>query len=256
MEAPLVTVIMPAYDSGSYIKEAIRSVMAQTWDNWELLVLDDGSRDDTCAQVQKLAAEESRIRLLYNGENLGAAKTRNRGLELAQGEFVALLDSDDRWHPQKLARQLQLLAETGADLCYCAYAIIDDAGGQSRKPYTVPERVDMDTLLRENVIGCSTVVLRRAALGENRFCTDFYHEDYILWLQLLQQGLRAVGCTEILADWRYRPDSRSFDKLRSAQNRWRIYRQHLKLPFLRSLGCFVGYTVAGLRKYLPFSRKS
>lgn len=254
MNTPLVTVIMPAYNSGRYIVEAIRSVMEQTWECWELLVLDDGSRDDTCALVQALAEEDSRIRLLPNGENMGAAKTRNRGLDLAQGEFVAFLDSDDRWHPQKLERQMDRLAETSAALCYCSYAIVDEAGETTHKPYTVPEQITFRQLLKENVIGCSTVVLRRDALGANRFPTDFYHEDFVLWLRLLQQGHRAVGCSEILADWRYRQDSRSFDKFHSAQNRWRIYRRYLKLPLFRSVGCFAAYAMAGLRKYLPFSR--
>ena len=105
-----VSVIMPAYNAAAYIEEAIRSVMAQTYGAWRLLVLDDGSADDTVGIVQRLAAEEPRITLLRNAENLGAARTRNRGWDLCDEGYVAFLDSDDRWHPEKLAAQM---AEAG-----------------------------------------------------------------------------------------------------------------------------------------------
>ena len=113
---PQVSVIMPAYNAGRFLEKAIRSVMAQTVTNWELLVLDDGSSDDTLIIAQRLAQADSRIRVLPNECNMGVAKTRNRGLDLCRGEYVALLDSDDVWYPQKLEAQLALMRETGADL--------------------------------------------------------------------------------------------------------------------------------------------
>lgn len=250
MENTLVSVIMPAYNAGDYIEEAIRSVMAQTVTDWELLVLDDGSTDDTREKVAALAAEDPRIRLLPNEKNLGAANTRNRGFDLCRGSFVALLDSDDCWKPEKLATQLALLERTGADFAYSSYAIVDAEGRQTKRDYIVPEQVSFDSLLRENCIGCSTVLLRREIVEQYRFAPDFYHEDYVLWLRLTQAGLRGVGCRQVLVSWRYIANSRSFNKKNAAKNRWRIYRDYLKLPLWKSALVFCGYVTASLKKYL------
>ncbi len=244
-----VSVIMPAYNAGKYIEEAIRSVMAQTLTDWELLVLDDGSTDDTCALAAALAAEDPRIRLLPNERNMGVARTRNRGFDLCRGRYVALLDSDDVWLPEKLERQIALLEKTGADFTYCSYAIMDEKGDRAKADYLVPEQVSFESLLRENCIGCSAVLLRRECLREHRFTPDFYHEDYVLWLELTRAGFRGVGCTQVLARWRYIAGSRSFDKKNAAMNRWRIYRDCLKLPLWKSAWVFCGYVTASLKKY-------
>lgn len=249
IKRPIVSVIMPAYNAGAYIEVAIRSVMAQTVQDWELLVLDDGSSDDTCAVVQRLAEEDQRVKLIRNPENLGAAQTRNRGFTLSVGEYVALLDSDDVWMPEKLEKQLAEMEQKGADFSCTSYAVIDGDGNQAKTDYLVPENIDYDRLLWENVIGCSTVVLRRELIEKHQFCPDYFHEDYVLWLQLLQQGYRAIGCTQVLAQWRYIATSRSFNKVKSARNRWKIYRNYLKLPLLQSIRLFCAYAVAGFRKY-------
>lgn len=247
---PLVSVIMPAYNAGRFLEAAIRSVMAQTVTDWELLVLDDGSSDDTLSIAWRLAREDCRISVLPNEHNMGVAKTRNRGFDLCRGEYVALLDSDDVWLPHKLERQLRRMEQTGADLCYCSYAIVDANGEKSRPDYLVPPQTDFDKLLRENVIGCSTVVLSRKVIDNHRFETDFYHEDYVLWLKLLRSGFRAAGCTEPLVHWRLIENSRSFNKRKAAGNRWRIYRDYLQLPLGKSVLAFAAYGAAGLKKYL------
>lgn len=248
-QQPMISVIMPAYNAEQYIEAAIRSVMAQTVTDWELLVLDDCSTDHTCAVVEGLAAADSRIHLIRNERNKGVARVRNQGFDLCRGEYVALLDSDDEWHPEKLERQLQRLQATDAHLCYCSYEVIDGEGNRARADYLVPEETDFEKLLRENVMGCSTVLLRRELIEKYRFNTDFYHEDYILWLQLLKDGYRAVGCGEILARWRLIETSRSFHKGNAAKNRWKIYREYLKLPLLKSLLVFGAYACSGLKKY-------
>lgn len=249
MNDPKVSVIMPAYNAARFVETAIRSVMAQTLTQWELLVLDDGSQDDTCAIVSCLAAEDPRIHLIPNEKNMGVAETRNRGFELCRGEYVALLDSDDLWLPEKLQQQVEKMERENADFSYCAYNIIDVDGNIAKSDYHVPQYVDFDGLLRENVICCSTVMLRRELTKTHRFDEQYYHEDYILWLDLLRAGCKGVGCTDILAQWRFVANSRSFDKLRSAQYRWQIYRKYLGLPFFKSVAMFARYALAGLRKY-------
>lgn len=246
---PLVSVVMPAYNGARFIEAAIRSVMAQTMPEWELLVLDDGSADNTCAIAEGLAAEDARIRLLPNEENMGVARTRNRGISLCRGRYVAFLDCDDCWLPHKLELQLERMRQTGAGLCYCSYGIMDQHGERSRRDYLVPETVDLKGLLRENVIGCSTVVLDLERLGDVRFRTDFYHEDYVLWLTLLQEDCLAAGCPEVLARWRLVENSRSFNKIHAAKSRWNIFRKCMGMSVGESLAAMVPYMLAGLRKY-------
>lgn len=255
MTEPLISVIMPAYNAERFIAEAICSVQTQTYENWELLILDDGSSDQTCSIAEKFARQDSRIRLLKNEKNMGVARTRNRGFDLCRGELVALLDSDDVWHEDKLARQLDLLRRSGADLAYSSYAIVDLSGQKVRADYIVPEEVGFRELLKENVIGCSAVLLRSELLEKNRFLPDYFHEDYVLWLQLLRDGHRAVGCREVLVNWRFVENSRSFNKKRAARNRWRIYRSYLQLPLHRSLWAFGHYAVRCLRKYRSKAEK-
>ncbi len=246
---PIVSVVMPAYNCEKYIEAAIRSVISQTFTDWELIVLDDGSNDGTRDIIERLAAEDERIRSMPNAKNMGVAKTRNRGIDLCRGRYVALLDSDDVWRRDKLDSQIKKIQVENADLCYCSYAIIDSDGINAKKDYMVPGKIDFTELLKENYIGCSTVLISREVLGEKRFLTDYYHEDYVLWLDLLRCGASAVGCTETLAEWRYVRNSRSFNKKQSAKNRWDIYRNHLKFSRAHSFRLFLVYALRGIRKY-------
>lgn len=253
MAVVTVSVIMPAYNAASYIETAIRSVMGQSFTDWELIVIDDCSRDATVEIVTRLASEDRRITLLCNEVNMGVSKTRNRGLDLARGRFAAFLDSDDVWHPEKLKVQLECLKRTGADFAYCSYAIVNAEGEKVKADYIVPENITFESMLRRNDIGCSTVLLTAPIVQKYRFGSGFYHEDYVLWMQLLRDGYQACGTVEILVDWRFIENSRSFDKRKSAKNRWLIYRNYLGLSFVRSVWAFSGYAVSGVKKY--FSKK-
>jgi len=249
MTQPLVSIIMPAYNCEQYIEIAIRSVMQQTHESWELLIIDDCSADSTYSIVQSIAQEDSRIRCTRNSTNMGVAKTRNRGLDWAQGDFVAFLDSDDLWHPEKLAVQLCHMINERADLSCTSYAIVDEKGRVSKSAYIVNGDISFRSLLNENTIGCSTVLLSSEIARKFRFVTDFYHEDYCLWLSILQDGYHAVGCSEVLTDWRLIANSRSFNKRKSAMNRWRIYRKHLRLSLPKSIRAFISYAWGGWKKY-------
>ena len=247
--APVVSVIMPAYNAERFIEEAIRSVITQTVTDWELLVLDDGSTDDTAQIARKLAEEDSRIRFLPNKSNMGVARTRNRGFDLCRGQYVALLDSDDIWLPEKLEKQLVLAQTTGADVVYCSYGIMDETGRKLCDDFFVPPAVDFDQFLSRSVISCSTALLSKKIVDQYRFVADFYHEDLVLWLQLLQDGYQARGVETVLAKYRVMQGTRAANKFKSALNRWRIYRRHLGLPMGRSLSLLVEYALMGIKKY-------
>ena len=254
-DRPLVSVIMPAYHAEEYIEAAVSSVMHQTVSDWELIILDDGSQDGTYAVAQRLAVNDGRIKLVRNEKNMGVARTRNRGFALCCGQYVALLDSDDVWHPDKLEKQLARMEQTGAELSYTAYAIVDGDGKKVRADYLVPQWTTFEQMLKQNVIGCSTVMMTAQIAKTHEFIPEFYHEDYVLWLQLLRSGCKAAGCTEVLVDWRYIENSRSFNKQKAAKNRWRIYRENLGLSIPKSVWLTANYGIAGLMKYFRFPGK-
>lgn len=247
--SPAISVIMPAYNAQRFIEKAIRSVMAQSFPDWELIVIDDCSGDETAAIVEELAREDSRITFLRNEKNMGVAATRNRGLDLCRGDYAALLDSDDLWYPQKLERQLQLARETEADIVYCSYGIVDENGEKKCADFLVPEKTDFEAFLTKAVISCSTALLSRNIVDSYRFGTEYYHEDLALWLQILRDGRTARGVTEVLADYRVMEGTRASNKVKSALNRWPIYRRLLGFSVPKSAKLLWQYAVLGLIKY-------
>ena len=248
-DIPIVSVVMPAYNAERYIEEAIRSVQAQTMENWELIVVDDHSADGTAALIQTFADQDSRIRPIFSRINRGAAGSRNLALDVCSGQYVAFLDADDVWHPQKLEKQLERVRETGADIIYCSYAMIDEYGRKCHADFIVEDRVDLKKMLARSVMSCSTVLLRASIVREKRFSIALYHEDYVFWLDLLRSGFTAAGVTEVLASYRIIRGSRSFNKLKSAKNRWRVYRDYLRMPLIPSMKAMACYTFNGLKKY-------
>ena len=223
--APLVSVIMPAYNAEKYIEEAVSSVLSQTYKNWELLILDDCSSDCTAEIAEYFASLDTRIRLLRNPQNMGVAKTRNRGFDIAKGEWIALLDSDDVWHSDKLEKQMAVAGRAGADIIYCSYALVNESGAHL-SDYIVPETTSYDAMLRESVLSCSTVLLRQLILREHHFSAEHYH--------------RVVN------------GSRSSNKFKSAKYRWEIYRDVERLSLPRSAQAFLTYALHGMRKHRRF----
>ncbi|MDO4490585.1 MAG: glycosyltransferase family A protein [Lachnospiraceae bacterium] len=247
---PLISVIMPAYNAEQTIEKAIRSVCSQTYSNLELIVINDCSSDGTAELLSTMAQQDSRIHFHTNEHNLGAAGSRNRGIGLCQGAYTAFIDSDDFWYPEKLERQLTCMEKNRASICYTAYGILDAEKNELVKVYHIPERTDYTGLLKENVIGCSTVMMDTELLKRHMFQPGFYHEDYALWLKCLKEGAVAAGIDSLLVEWRYIPDSRSGNKLRSAAKRWEVYRNSEQLSLGKSLYYFSFYFINSIRKYL------
>lgn len=245
----LVSVIMPAYNAQDYIGYAIESVQKQTVDDWELIIIDDCSSDDTCDIVEEYCKNDNRITLYKNEKNMGVAYSRNRGFDLSKGQYVALLDSDDYWHSDKLERQIDLSEKTGAEVIYCSYEMVNENGEKKCEAFIVPEETNYDKMLCESVISCSTALLKKETIEEHRFLMDYYHEDYVFWLELLRSGYKATGNTEILAAYRLLDGSRASDKRNAAINRWKIYRNSEKLPLFKSIKVFCAYAFLGLKKY-------
>ena len=245
--APVFTVIIPAYNCEETIEQSLRSVLNQTVRDLHVLLIDDGSTDHTLERAKTAAQGDERLEILRNEQNLGVAETRNRGLNQARSRFIAFLDADDIWVRDKLARQLAQLDRTKADLCYTAYALIDSSSNPLGRTYHVPPTAGYQDLLKENVIGLSTVLLRADSVGSLRMNQQYFHEDYEFWLNLLRRGCRTTGLNLPLVF--YRLGGRSENKLIAAKNRWLIYRGSQQLGLLPACKYMAFYAYHGLRKF-------
>jgi teichuronic acid biosynthesis glycosyltransferase TuaG len=239
---PAVSVITPVWNAADTLAATVASVRAQSLPDWEMLLIDDGSTDGSGALAARLAAEEPRLRLLGWAENRGAAAARNAGIGAARGRFVAFLDADDLWRPEKLAVQLDYMERTGAAFVFSAYRRID-AAGRPLGRVSVPARVDHAALLRSNVIGCLTAVYDAAHYGPVEMPDLRRRQDYGLWLRLLARGAPAHGIDAVLADYRVRPSSLSGNKLAALAATWTLYREAAGLSRPRA-GWFLAQNAA------------
>lgn len=250
-DQPLVSIITPAHNSAAYISQTIDSVLAQTYQNWELLIVDDCSTDNTVSVIQTYCLQDTRIKLLKLTENLGPAGSRNYALDLAQGRFIAFLDSDDFWAPTKLSLQIGFMLAHGHPFTYTAYYKVTEQG-QPLGTMGVPARLSYDALLKTCHIGCLTAVYDTAFFGKVAMPLIRKSQDFGLWLILVKQAGYAVGLTEPLAYYRLRSNSNTANKWQAAAFTWRIYRQVAALPLLQSTYYFSQYAVRGvLRTYFP-----
>ena len=245
----MVSVILPVYNAENSLKDTIDSALSQSHLNLELIIIDDCSTDGSLRIARQCAENDARIRVLNNCVNRSVAFCRNCGIEAARGEYIAFLDSDDIWVQDKLERQISLLIETGSQFTCASYDFIDSEGKPVLRPHYVPDKLDFQSILRENVILCSSVCVDAALLKEHIFRDDYYHEDYVLWLELFRLPIRIVTDRSILTHYLFINPSRSYNMLRSAKERWRIYRDFLNMSIFESLYYFSQYAVNGLKKY-------
>ena len=250
MNKPLVSVIMPAYRCAATVGAAIDSVLCQDVD-LELLVIDDCSPESLEEALAPYSANP-RVRLLKNEQNMGAAQTRNRGVSLAKGEYVAFLDSDDIWLPGKLQKQLKLMEETGMVLCATARELMSPEGVPSGRVLPVKPEITYRELLKHNSIACSSVVMKREVALEHPMHHEDSHEDYIMWLEILEKHGSACGINEPLLRYRLTNTGKSGSKLHSAKMTFKVYR-YMGFSMAKSLVCFASYAIHGVSKYL-FSR--
>ncbi len=242
----LISIIMAAYNAGNTIDTAIKSVLAQTYGSFELIVINDCSKDDTADRVR--AYSDSRIVLLENEHNMGVSATRHRGVTAAKGGWIAVLDSDDAWEPDKLEKQVTLAARTGAELLYTGSAFMTADGTRLSSVLEVPETVTYKNLLKQNILSNSSSLVKKELFLQNEVQDDTIHEDYACWLKILKSGRTAYGVNEPLLIYRLSDSSKSGNKLRSAAMNWRTYRAAGLNIFSAGFN-MVCYTVNGLLKY-------
>lgn len=243
---PLVSIITPVYNSEEYLEETILSVINQTYKNWELLLIDDYSTDNSYKIIEKYLTDE-RIKYLRNERNSGPAITRNIGLEKSKGEYIAFLDSDDIWAKNKLELQIDYMKKNSIRICHGDYIFIDKNGKEIKKIIT-DDILSYKILLKENQIKTSFLIVNKNLIGEIRFPL-IKHEDFAFFLELLKKGEISKKIDFIVGKYRIQENSVSSNKLKSAIWTWNIYRKYERLNLLQSVHYFSNYIYRGLRKY-------
>ena len=243
----LVSIIMPSYNAEKFIEESINSVLAQTYQNWELLITDDVSKDNTVAIVKRYAKNEPRIRLVEKSNNGGAGVARNDSILRAKGRYIAFLDSDDLWMPEKLSKQISFMQNNKVPFSYTGYQKF--TGDKKLLGEIIPPaEITYNELLNSNVIGCLTAIYDCQEIGKQYMPTIRKRQDMALWLHILKLTPKAVGIQESLAY--YRVDvGMSSNKVEMLKWQWRLYREVEQLSVIKSLKHFVIYALKGYLKY-------
>lgn len=242
---------MAAYNSEKYIAESIQSVFNQSFSDWELIVSDDASTDKTCEIVENFQEKDSRILLLKSDKNQGAAVTRNRAIEKAQGRYIAFLDSDDLWHPEKLARQVAFMEKNHVAFSFHAYSMYSEDWSQKLIDFQVPEKVSYRELLYSNVISMCAAVYDQKLLGAKIYMPLILkRQDYGLFLNILKKIECAYSLPDDLLKVRIHSQSLSANKWKAAQYQWKLYREVEKFNLFKTLYYFFFYATKGIRKYI------
>lgn len=246
----LISIITPAYNAGAFLEETIKSVQAQTYKNWEMLIVDDCSKDNTVEVAQRYAREDPRVRLIRHEENQGVAGARNTALAQAKGEYVAFLDSDDLWLPEKLQKQLAFMEENGHILTYTAFQRFDSETGERGKVIPAPPKMTYQSIFYNTAIGCLTVMVNRERSGPIEMPKLRHAEDQCTWQSILKDGHTAYGIPEVLALYRVSGGSMTANKGKAARRQWDVYRQYHGFSVVKSGVYFAGYAIHALLRHL------
>lgn len=246
MDEVLVSVIIPAYNCTGFVRQAIDSALTQDVP-LEIIVIDDCSKDDL-DPVMDAYSKCPQVLYMKNEENLGAAETRNKGVALARGEYVAFLDADDYWEQDKLKKQLKMIREKQTVICSTARELMNPDGTLSGCTIPVKTEYTFRDIRMHNQINCSSVLIRTEVAKEFPMHHDDCHEDYLMWLEVLQKYERGCAVNEPLLKYRVSNTGKSGNKLHSAMMTFRTYRR-MGFGFLQSLVYFISYSIHGVRKY-------
>lgn len=247
---PLVSVIMPAYNSERHIAEAIASVQAQTLTSWELCITDDCSTDRTAQIVQEMAADDPRIRYAKQPENRGAGAARTASLERARGRYVAYLDADDIWYPTKLERQITFMKRMDIGFSCASYEVIDEAGRPMGRTVVMPRVSDRKVYLTRNYLQTVGIMadLRKVNRSLLRMPDIRRRQDAATWLQVLDAGHVCYGIPLVLCGYRRTAGSLSSNKAKAIKGTWNFYRQIAHLSLIPACWCFIRYAILAVWK--------
>ena len=242
----LVSIITPSYNSAKFIKQCIESVIAQTYTNWEMLIVDDYSADNSLQILKKY--NDKRIQLIELDKNVGASESRNVAIRKAKGKYIAFLDSDDLWEPQKLEKQISFMEKEDIAFSFSGYQPMSDDESKLYSIIHAPKIVTYSSYLKKTIIGCLTVIIDREKTGGFEMPNIRSSHDMALWLLIMRRGFDAYGLDENLARYRIVSTSNTANKWRAAKDVWMVYRQFEKLSFFYSIWCFLNYAFNAIIK--------
>lgn len=250
MREGLVSIITPMFNGERFVGTTIESVLNQTYTNWEMIITDDGSKDNGPNLVTAFAAKDSRIKLLSQS-NAGSAAARNTGIKQAKGQYIALLDADDTWNRDFLEKQIRLMKEKGALLVYSSHTRIDEDSKECLQPYIVPEKVGYTDLLKNCYISCLTGLYDTSVYGKVYLREDMksLRDDYVYWLEIIKKVKVAYGNKEVLANYRMLDSSASRKKSRVIIPQFKVLYKVEKLGLVRSLYYMVNWAIISYIKY-------
>lgn len=249
-EKPLISVITPTYNSEKYIENTIKSVLSQTYENWEMIIVDDCSKDGTRGILEQYKSLDSRIHTVFLDENQGAAVARNTALKKARGRYIAFLDGDDTWYETKLRKQLDFMEKENLAFSFTEYDQMNEHGEKMGSIVTIPDSIDYRGLLKNTIIGCLTVMIDKEKTGYFEMPNIRTRQDFALWLSILKKGVTAYGLHETLSTYRIVPGSISSNKIKAAKKTWYVYRKVEKLNIFYAIWCFVNYVFQAVKKRL------
>lgn len=233
-----VSVIMPSFNSANFIKKAIDSVLSQSYSQWELIIVDDCSVDNSIKIIEQYVETDHRIRLIKKDINSGVADTRNLAIKFATGFYLAFLDSDDIWHSKKLEIQVDFMKKNNASISFTQYFRINSQDIVIKEVQNIPELVGYTDLLKGNSIAMSTSMIEYKKVGDV-FFQKIGHEDYYFWLNVLKSGFVAHGLKETLVYYRVHQTSLSANKFKAIKYTWFIYKNMLKLNIFETIYYFI-----------------
>lgn len=244
---PLVSIVIPAYNCATFISDTIKSIQAQTYENWELFIINDCSTDNTKDIVKSVS--DARIKLVEQKKNGGAAKARNTGIMQAGGQFLAFIDSDDLWQPEKLEKQMKFMQEKGSAFSFTGYEFSDENAKPNGKIVTVPETISYKQALRNTTIFTSTVMFDLSKISkEDILMPDVKSEDTATWWKVLKIINHADGLNENLSIYRRSKNTLSSDKKEAIKRIWNLYRKQEQLNLVSSSMNFIGYAFNAVKR--------
>ena len=246
----LISIITPLYNSKQYILETIQSVLSQTYANWEMIIIDDASTDGSDEIIKSFSIKDERIKFIKLDLNQGPAFARNKGIKEASGRYIAFLDSDDLWMPEKLEKQIEFMDDHKTPLSFTAYQKIEENGKYRGQININKIQIGYSDLLKTNHIGCLTAIMDTKLLdGKIYMPLIEKRHDHGLWLSILKQGHMAYGLNEVLAAYRCRKDSISNNKVKTIPYQWKLYRKHENLNLMNSIFYMISYALHGFAKW-------
>ncbi|MDE7268211.1 MAG: glycosyltransferase [Lachnospiraceae bacterium] len=238
-EEKLVSIVVPVYNAQDFIGETIQYVKAQTYEHWELLLVDDCSLDNSCNIIEEMQRTDDRIKLIRQERNSGAASCRNKGVGCARGRYLCFLDADDIWEPDKLARELAFM-DDGRGFVFTGYEFADENGQGLGKIVHVPETITYREALKNTTIFTSTVMIDRTIIADNdSMMPCIESEDTATWWNILKKYGTGYGLDECLVRYRRSAGTLSSNKFQAIKRIWNLYRKHERLSVVKSFYCMV-----------------